>query len=183
MRRVAALTLLALPAAAFAAGAQTQDAGAGSGASSQLVMLPMTSETPAYTAPQIEHLMGDLGGVRADLENRGIYLRLSATAEFAGNVSGGVQQGSTSANQVAFSADIDWQRLAGVTGAFHPSHPGEPGVLGRWHDSHLFGDNVSPVQVEIFGAGGNVAVHPRFCASPNRRCWIAGSTASRRLAG
>ena len=26
------------------------------------------------------------------------------------------------------------------------------------NDSHLFGDNVSPVQ-EIFGAGGNVAVH------------------------
>jgi porin len=155
VRHVAALTLLALPAAAFAAGAQTQDTGAGSGASSQLVMLPMRSETPAYIPPQIEHLLGDLGGVRADLENRGIYLRLSTTAEFAGNVSGGVQQGATSANQVAFSADVDWQRLAGVTGlSTHLILVNRSGA----NDSHLFGDNVSPVQ-EIFGAGGNVAVH------------------------
>jgi hypothetical protein len=27
--------------------------------------------------------LGDLGGVRTDLENRGIYLRLNAIAEFA----------------------------------------------------------------------------------------------------
>ena len=33
------------------------------------------------------------GGVRTNLENQGIYLFLDATAEFAGNVSGGEQAG------------------------------------------------------------------------------------------
>jgi hypothetical protein len=30
------------------------------------------ASTPAYVAPQVEHLLGDLGGVRTDLKNRGI---------------------------------------------------------------------------------------------------------------
>ena len=63
-------------------------------------MLPLESEMPAYVAPNVEHLLGDLGGIRTDLESRGIYLRLSATAEFAGNVSRGAKQGATSAHQV-----------------------------------------------------------------------------------
>jgi porin len=117
-------------------------------------MQPVETETPAYVAPQVEHLLGDLGGVRTDLENRGIYLRLNAIAEFAGNT-GGAKQGATSANQIGFSADIDWQRLAGITGfSTHVIFVNRSGA----NDSHLFGDNVSPVQ-EIFGAGGNVAVH------------------------
>ena len=151
MRRIIALALLICPAAVMAAGARAQTSTAGS----QLVMLALDPDFPAYVPPQVEHLLGDLGGVRTDLENHGIYLRLNATAEFAGNVSGGLQQGSTSANQVAFSADIDWQRLAGVTGlSTHVIVVNRSGA----NDSHLFGDNVSPVQ-EIYGAGGNVAAH------------------------
>jgi porin len=152
MRRSVALALLICAVAAFSAAAQTPGS---EGAGSQLVMLPMASDTPAYVAPQVEHLLGDLGGLRTDLENRGIYLRLNAIAEFAGNVSGGLQQGATSANQVAFSADVDWQRLAGVTGlSTHLIVVNRSGA----NDSNLFGDNVSPVQ-EIFGAGGDVAAH------------------------
>ena len=65
------------------------------------------------------------------------------------------KQGATSANQIAFQADIDWQRLAGVTGfSTHLILVNRSGA----NDSHLFGDNVSPVQ-EIYGAGGDVAVH------------------------
>jgi porin len=143
MKRIIALALLICPAVALAAGPQIQ------------INLPLDPEVPAYIPPQVEHLLGDLGGVRTDLENHGIYLRVNATAEFAGNVSGGVKQGATSANQVAFSADIDWQRLAGVTGlSTHVILVNRSGA----NDSHLFGDNVSPVQ-EIYGAGGNVAVH------------------------
>ena len=64
-------------------------------------------------------------------------------------------KGATSANQIAFSADVDWQRLAGVTGfSTHLILVNRSGA----NTSHLFGDNVTPVQ-EIFGAGGNVAVH------------------------
>jgi porin len=151
MRRIIALALLICPVAALAAGPQAEGGSAGS----SLVMLPMDPEVPAYIAPQVEHLLGDLGGVRTDLENHGIYLRLNATAEFAGNVSGGIKQGATSANQVAFLADIDWQRLAGVTGlSTHIIIVNRSGG----NDSHLFGDNVSPVQ-EIYGAGGGVAAH------------------------
>jgi carbohydrate-selective porin OprB len=112
MRRSVALALLLWPAVASAAG---PGGGAGDDAGSELVMTPLTSETPAYTPPQVEHLLGDLGGVRPWLENHGIYLLLDATAEFAGNT-GGVKQGATSANQIGFEADIDWQRLAGITG-------------------------------------------------------------------
>jgi porin len=148
VRRAIALALLFCPAVALSAAAQT------SGGAS-LVMLPVESETPAWDAPQVEHLFGDLGGVRSNLESRGIYLRLNAVAEFAGNVSGGLQQGATSANQIGFSADVDWQRLAGVTGfSTHLIVVNRSGA----NTSHLFGDNVTPVQ-EVFGAGGDVAVH------------------------
>jgi porin len=152
MRRSVALALLVCPTAVFPAAAQTQGS---ADPSSQLVRLPMEFDTPAYVAPQVEHLLGDLGGVRTELENRGIYIRLNAIAEFAGNVSGGLQQGATSANQVAFSADVDWQRLAGITGfSTHLILVNRTGAS----DSQLFGDNVSPVQ-EIFGGSGDVAVH------------------------
>ena len=80
---------------------------------------------------------------------------LDATAEFAGNVSGGVKQGATSANQVGLESDIDWQRLAGLTG--FSTHVIVVNRSGG-NLSHEFGDNVSPVQ-EIFGAGGSVLVH------------------------
>jgi porin len=151
VRPAVALALLICPAAALPAVGQTPNS---EGLGSPLVMSPMEADTPAWAAPQVEHLLGDLGGIRTDLENRGIYLRLNAIAEFAGNT-GGQQQGATSANQVAFSADVDWQRLAGVTGlSTHLILVNRSGA----NDSHLFGDNVSPVQ-EIFGAGGNVAVH------------------------
>jgi porin len=154
MRRSVALALLITPVMALCAAAQTTGDGANNGPSPQLVMQPVETETPAYVAPQVEHLFGDLGGVRTNLENLGIYLRLNAIAEFAGNT-GGAQQGATSANQIGFSADIDWQRLAGITGfSTHVIFVNRSGA----NDSHLFGDNVSPVQ-EIFGAGGNVAVH------------------------
>jgi hypothetical protein len=58
------------------AAGQTTGSGANNGPSSQLVMQPVETETPAYVAPQLEHQLGDLGGVRANLENLGIYLRL-----------------------------------------------------------------------------------------------------------
>jgi porin len=150
VRRAVALALLVCP-VALPAAAQTSGGG---DPGSPLVMLPVQSDTPAWVAPQVEHLLGDLAGNRTNLENRGIYLRLNAVAEVAGNT-GGQQQGATSANQVAFSADVDWQRLAGVTGlSTHLIVVNRSGA----NDSHLFGDNLSPAQ-EIFGAGGNVAVH------------------------
>jgi porin len=150
VKRVIAAMVLAGSIAALPAAAQTS-----SKTGSSLVMFPLDAATPAYSPPEVEHLLGDLGGVRTNLEDHGVYLRLNAIAEFAGNVSGGTQQGATSANQIGFSADVDWQKLAGATGlSTHVILVNRSGA----NDSHLFGDNVSPVQ-EIFGAGGNVAVH------------------------
>jgi len=115
------------------------------------------AQPPAQTdvAHTTEHLFGDWGGVRTKLEDMGIYLGFDALTEFAGNVSGGTKQGATFANQEAFSADIDWQRLAGISGlSTHVILVNRSGA----NDSTLFGDNLLPVQ-EVFGAGGNVAVH------------------------
>jgi porin len=93
--------------------------------------------------------------VRTSLENQGIFILMDATAEFAGNVSGGTKQGATSANQIGLEVDIDWQRLAGITGlSTHAILVNRSGA----NDSALFGDHLVPVQ-EIYGAGGDVAVH------------------------
>jgi porin len=114
---------------------------------------PMPAQTGV--APVTEHLFGDWGGLRTKLENAGIYLYFDALTEFAGNVSGGTKQGATFASQVAFEADIDWQRLAGISGlSSHMIIVNRSGV----NDSTLFGDRLLPVQ-EIYGAGGNVAAH------------------------
>jgi hypothetical protein len=65
MRRAIALAIC--PAAALPAAARTP---CNSGTGSQLIMFD--ASTPAYVAPQVEHPLGDLGGVRTDLTNRGI---------------------------------------------------------------------------------------------------------------
>jgi porin len=130
--------------------AQNVNSGVGIGAS-QILGGP----TPAPATPQVEHLLGDPGGVRTALGNLGIDLTVDATAEFAGNVSGGVKRGATSANQIGVELDIDWQKLAGLTGfSTHGVVVNRSGA----NDSTLFGDNLQPVQ-EIYGSGGGVAVH------------------------
>ena len=106
-------------------------------------------------APTTEHSLGDWDGMRTTLANEGIYLSFDALTEFTGNVSGGTKQGSTFGGQEAFGLDVDWQRLAGIAGfSTHMI------IVNRWgeNDSTLFGDHLLPVQ-EIYGAGGNVAVH------------------------
>ncbi len=150
MRRLlVVIGLLLAASAALPADAQT------AGADAAVGVAPPPVPPPAYVAPQVEHLLGDPGGVRSNLESKGIYLLLDATAEVAGNVTGGNKQGVTSANQLAFEADIDWQRLAGVTGlSTHVIFVNRSG----YSDSLLIGDNVAPVQ-EIYGASGNVLVH------------------------
>jgi porin len=115
------------------------------------------ARTPAQigVAPTTEHLFGDWGGLRTTLDNIGIHLSLDALTEFAGNVSGGTKQGATGAGQEALGLDVDWQRLAGI-----PGFSTHMIIVNRWgaNDSTLFGDHLLPVQ-EIYGAGGNVAMH------------------------
>lgn len=140
-----------LAAMSTGAWAQATNSGVGIGPSLQAAE-PYAQKS---VVPTVEHLFGDVGGVRTNLENQGIYLLLDATTELAGNVTGGVKQGATFANQVGFQADLDWQRLAGMTGLSTNVI-----IVNRSgsNDSRLFGDNFLPVQ-EIYGSGGNTALH------------------------
>jgi len=111
--------------------------------------------TQAIDAAPVVNLFGDWNGLQPWLLVRGINVQLDALTEFASNVSGGTRQGSTFANQIGFQNDINWERLAGITGlSTHVVLVSRSGSS----DSHLFGDNLSPVQ-EIYGSGGDVAVH------------------------
>jgi porin len=155
MWRIAALAALlaavAAPAVAQTSGGPPSPNAAQSSAPQPSVQMP----AQANVAPSVEHLFGDWGGLRTALANEGIYLEFDALTEFAGNVSGGTKQGATFASQEAFQADIDWQRLAGVPGfSTHVIIVNRSGA----NDSTLFGDHLLPAQ-EIYGAGGNVALH------------------------
>jgi porin len=178
MRRLFALAPLLIPALASPAAAQTAGPGSGIGLSWGLPPPTAAPPPPGYVAPQVEQLPGDpevvlfrygtaipppqveqllddLWGIRTDLANQGIYVLLDFTSEFAGNVTGGITQGATFANQVGLELDIDWQRRAGITGlSTHVIFVSRSG----YSDSLLIGDNVAPVQ-EIYGASGNVLVH------------------------
>jgi len=111
--------------------------------------------TQAIDAAPAVHLFGDWAGLQPRLLHEGINIQLDALTEFAGNVSGGTRQGSTFASQIALQNDINWERLAGVVGlSTHIVLVSRSGSS----DSHLFGDNLSPVQ-EVYGSGGDAAVH------------------------
>jgi porin len=111
--------------------------------------------TQAIDTPPANGLFGDWGGLQPQLLSQGINIQLGALTEFAGNVSGGVKQGSTFSSQVNLNADINWERLAGITGlSTHLIIVNRSGSS----DSKLFGDNLLPVQ-EIYGSGGDVALH------------------------
>jgi porin len=140
-------------AAIFALAATPALAQQSNGGISQLPSMQL--QTPTPVTPPEQHLFGDWGGVRTYLGNIGIDLTFDFTSEFAGNVSGGTRQGATAANQLGLQADVDWQKLAGIPGlSTHVVLVQRSGSS----DSQLFGDTLLPVQ-EIYGAGGDVAVH------------------------
>jgi porin len=113
---------------------------------------PATTPPPPPTG---DHLFGDWGGLRSALHNDGIDVTLDWIGEVAGNVSGGVKQGTTYAGQVGVGVDIDGEKLFGIKGfSTHMVLVNRQGA----NDSQNFGDNLIPVQ-EIYGAGGNVLVH------------------------
>ena len=111
--------------------------------------------TQAIDAAPVERLFDDWGGLQPKLQALGINVQFNALTEFAGNVSGGTHNAASFANQIGFSNDINWERLAGITGlSTHIIIVNRSGSSV----SHSFGDNLLPVQ-EIYGSGGNVAAH------------------------
>jgi len=129
--------------------------GAGPSAGAQAASNPTLPPTQAIDHAPVERIFGDWDGLQTDLISRGINLQVNAVSEFAGNVSGGVKQGATFANQLGFDLDINWERLAGVTGfSTHLILVNRSGSS----DSTLFGDHLLPVQ-EVYGSGGDAGVH------------------------
>lgn len=103
---------------------------------------------PPPPSPYDDTLFGDWGGVRSRLYAQGIDIRLDYTAEIAGNVSG-ERTGFDYAHQFGFTADVDWQKLAGVPGL--STHLAIINRAGRNLGSDYVGDHLSQPD-EIFGA-------------------------------
>ncbi len=165
-RRVAGRTRLGLAAAGIglalglapAARAQNINSGVSIGPSQQLSTPLSPAAPPPTSSSKVDQLVAGLpvfDNVRTSLGNLGIDVLGDFITEFASNVSGGLKQGSTFANQLGLELDVDWQKLARIQGlSTHivvVNRSGSP-------DSGLIGDGLQPVQ-EIYGAGGDVGIH------------------------
>ncbi len=147
--------LVLVVAASDLAAAQTINRIPGTEPGQEVTPLAPPPPIQAITPPPAEHFFGNWGGMQPSLEAQGINIQLDAITEFAGNISGGVKQGSTFSSQIGLQADVNWEILAGLTGlSTHVIAVERSGSS----DSKLFGDNLLPVQ-EIYGSGGDVAVH------------------------
>ena len=133
--------------------AQTADTGQGTFASSKLSNAP-ASNFGAPPLPKPEALIPE---VNEALAKYGAAVLLDNINEFDGAVSG-AHTGAADAGQYGLEWDQDWDVLAGLHGfQTHAVVVGRYGIPA----SRIFGDNIEPSQ-EIYGAGGNVAVHLVF---------------------
>ena len=163
---LAGLCALALAASLGAqpARAQALNSGQGLQSSEQVATpTPVPSSEPPLPAP--EALFSDIGGLKKYLSDHGVAVLIDATDEFSGNISGGggpapsgtqTSGGSSLDGQVGLETDIDWEKLAGITG--FSTHTIIVGRYGGKPASTLIGDTLNPSQ-EIYGAGGNVVTH------------------------
>ncbi len=133
--------------------AQTLDSGSGTFASQKLSGVPSKSFGMA-PLPAPEALVPQ---VNVALSKYGAAVLLDNVDEFAGIVKGS-PKGSANAGQYGLEYDQDWNALAGIPGLeTHAIAVGRYGIP----TSRIFGDNLNPSQ-EIYGAGGNVAIHLVF---------------------
>ena len=153
-----------------AGGAGALQSGASGLQSSQGVSTPPSPAATGSAVPPIPTgeaaLFPNMFGLRPWLTDHGIGIIVDTVDEFAGNITGGggphtnasstTSGGSSIAGQVAFESDINWERLAGITG--FSTHTIILGRYGQVSASNFIGDNLSPSQ-EIYGAGGNVVAH------------------------
>ncbi|GBR50563.1 carbohydrate-selective porin B [Neokomagataea thailandica NBRC 106555] len=111
--------------------------------------------------PQPEALLPDPFGWNTYLRSHGVAIMLDNTNEFGGALTKptpgyGLRQGSSNAGQYSLETDIDWERLAGITGfSTHAVAVGRYGIPA----SRMFGDLLMNPSSEIYGSGGNVVVH------------------------
>nr|WP_294516702.1 carbohydrate porin [uncultured Rhodopila sp.] len=147
---VGALTLAAsLPARAQGTGVQPGEPGSEN--QNELNQPLVATAPPPF---QDTNLLGDLGGERTKLLNKGIDIEVGAMSEFGANTSG-LKTGAGAANQVTFSLDIDWERLANIPG--FSTHFVVVNRSGS-NISRNYGDNLTQ-SAEVYGAGFGVGVH------------------------
>jgi len=115
------------------------------GPSNAQVAPPPVSASPApgiNSAPtgsgllEQKYLLGDFGGDRSSLENKGFTLTPIYTAETFGNPIGGVKQGVIYEGLLDLELTLDFQKMAGWDGSFHASayYPMGNGLTGS--DTH-----------------------------------------------
>lgn len=139
--------------AAGPAMAQTLDSGTGTFASQKLSHAPSAD----YGAPPLPAPEALIPQFNQMLAKYGTAVLLDNVDEFDGIVKGG-HKGSANAGQYGLEWDQDWDTLANLHGfQTHAVAVGRYGLPA----SRIFGDNLNPSQ-EIYGAGGNVAIHLVF---------------------
>ncbi len=153
-RRASLLTAGALLCVASGSAlAQTPDQAQGTFASQKLSGVP-SSDYGMAPIPQPEALVPQVNDY---LKQYGTAVLLSNVDEFDGIISG-PRKGSANAGQYGLEWDQDWNVLAHIPGfETHAVAVGRYGIP----TSPIFGDNLNPSQ-EIYGAGGNVAIHLVF---------------------
>ena len=89
------------------------------GVGSDLLSNPTVSK-PAVSSGGNDHLLGDFGGSRSRLADRGVTLNLIYTGEVFGNPAGGQSQGAVYDGLLELGVDVDFAKLLGWKGAtFH----------------------------------------------------------------
>ncbi len=150
-------------AASLPAGAQTLNSGQGLSASQQVAH---PSAVPPLPAP--ESLFPEAFGLRPWLTDHGIAVLVDTIGELGGTISGSggpapapVFRASTGGGtsfdgQVGFETDINWEKLAGITGFSTNTI-----IIARYGGlpaSNYLGDTLN-ASSEVYGAGGNVVAH------------------------
>src|ERR1043166_2546343 len=93
------------------ASTRSQDTTEASAGTRSLAPLPFQLVLPR------EHLLGDWYGTRTWLKDRGITPTLTFVTDSLGNVSGGKEQGFTTANNLGLDLNFDLEKLCGFAGA------------------------------------------------------------------
>lgn len=117
------------------------------------------SGVTALSPAQGPRVFDDWGGWRERLHDLGIDVELSYLGETAWNAAGGKRQGVDYAGQEEAKFGFDWGKIAGLHG--FSTHIDFINRNGRNASADYVGDNLLHAQ-EIFGGGGDVAVHLAF---------------------
>jgi porin len=114
-------------------------------------------ESTAAPSPYGDTLFGDWGGLRSYLLDRGINVGFEWAAETSQIVDGGHTRGGGYADQRNFTLDVDWDRLAGISG--FKTRMWFTNRAGNDAASKAMGDGLLQVD-EIYGGAYDRGVRP-----------------------